>query len=170
MEKEKAVKKSVTKAEKPAAKAKAAKPESKPKKAVVEVKAFARFIPGSAKKARLVVNQVRGAMALDAVDLLAFSSKTAAAPIVKLIKSALANAEHNFQLDQKDLYIKKFTANSGPSLRRWMPKAHGRATVLRKQTTHYELVLGVKDAAKAKKEDEAEAKKEKPKAKKKAAK
>lgn len=169
MEKEKAVKKSVTKAEKPTVAKKAAKSESKSKKTVTEVKAFARYIPGSAKKARLVVNQVRGAMALDTVDLLAFSPKTAAAPIVKLIKSALANAEHNFQLDPKDLYIKKFTANSGPSLRRWMPKAHGRATVLRKQTTHYELVLGVKEA-KPKKEDEAETKTVKAKAKKKSVK
>lgn len=150
MEKEKAVKKSDKKAEKPVLKPKAEKPEAKAKKIVTEVKAFARFIPGSAKKARLVVNQLRGQNAQQALDLLAFSPKTAALPIAKLIKSALANAEHNFQLKTQDMYIKKFTANSGPILRRWMPKAHGRATVLRKQTTHYELILGVKEKIEAK--------------------
>ena len=154
MEKEKVVKKSVNKSDKPVAKDKAVKPEVKAKKVVTEVKAFGRYIPGSAKKARLVVDQIRGQMAAEAVDLLAFSPKGVALPISKLLKSAMANAEHNFQLDRQNLYIKKLTANSGPSLRRWMPKAHGRATVLRKQTTHYELILGVKEASKAKKDED----------------
>ncbi len=109
---------------------------------MTEVKAFARFIPGSAKKARLVIDQFRNQDALRALDLLRFQSKGAVLPITKLLKSAVANAEHNFQLNTQDLYIKTITANDGPIMKRWMPKAHGRATV-RKQTTHLELILGV---------------------------
>jgi hypothetical protein len=81
---------------------------------------------------------------------LRFTNKAAVGPIAKLLHSAIANAEHNFQIDKNDLFIKQMTANGGPALKRWMPKAHGRATTLRKQTSHIELVLGVKPGAKAK--------------------
>jgi len=119
-------------------------------KLVTEVKASARFIRISPRKVRLVTNQLSGLEAEAALDQLNFINKSAVRPIVKLIKSAIANAENNFQLDKKDLYIKKIVANDGPILKRWKPRAHGRATSIRKRTSHIDLILGVKPGAKKK--------------------
>ncbi|MFA6322405.1 MAG: 50S ribosomal protein L22 [Candidatus Buchananbacteria bacterium] len=134
--------------------------EKKDKKSITEVKAAARFVPVSAKKARLIVDQIRGAAVEEAETYLNFANKAAVLPISKLLHSAIANAEHNFQLDKADLFIKKITANGGPVLKRWMPKAHGRATTIRKQTSHIELVLGIKDGAKIKASTKGEKKSE----------
>jgi len=122
----------------------------KDKKAVTEIKASARFIHVAPRKVRLVINELKGLEAVKALEYLKFVNKAAVRPVTKLINSALANAENNFQLDKKDLYIKTITANDGPILKRWRPRAHGRSAPIRKRTSHIELILGVKAGAKHK--------------------
>lgn len=120
------------------------------KKMVNEVKASARFIRVAPRKVRLVIDQVRGLDAQKAVDSLQFLNKAATGPVVKLLNSAIANAENNFQIDKKDLFVKKIVADDGPTLKRYQPRAFGRSTMIRKRTSHINLILGVKQGAKLK--------------------
>lgn len=119
-------------------------------KVAKEIKAKARFIRISPRKVRLVVVGLAGLEAEKALDYLRFVNKAAVKPMTKLIKSAMANAEHNFQLDKKDLYIKKIIVNDGPVLKRFRPRAHGRSSTIRKRSSHIELILGVRPGAKQK--------------------
>lgn len=127
-----------------------AKKSKTDKKIVSEIKASAKFVRVSPRKTRLVINQLKGLEAVKAIDYLKFVSKAAATPIVKLLNSAVANAENNFQIDKKDLFIKQIVADDGPTLKRYQPRAHGRSTMIRKRTSHVNLILGVKEGAKLK--------------------
>jgi len=129
-------------------KEKAAAKSKAEKKVISEVKASARFIHMSPKKIRLVINQIRGLAANDAIDVLRFLNKGAVKPVTKLLNSALANAEHNFQISKEDLFIKAITANDGPTIKRFRPRARGSSAAIRKRTSHIELVLGVTAGAK----------------------
>jgi len=100
----------------------------------------------SPRKVRLVIDVVRGMKVERALQQLSFIHKAAARPVQILIKSAMANAEHNFKLDPKTLTIAKITADGGPILYRFTPKAFGRATPIRKRTTHITVVLTSPDA------------------------
>ncbi len=128
----------------------------------MEVKAKAKFIRMSPKKIRLVIDMVRGKDVLPALDILRFTNKLAARPVIKLLDSAIANAEHNFKLERANLYIKEIRADEGPTLKRWMPRAFGRATTLRKRMTHLSIILDDK-ADRGKKPAEAVKKEEPPK-------
>lgn len=125
----------------------------------MEVKAKAKHIRMSPRKVRLVASLVRGMEVNKAIDQLNFTNKWAKKPIKKLIESAIANAEHNFELDKNNLYIKEIKVDEGATLKRWMPRAHGRATTLRKRMSHIDLTLaeikdsGKKEAKKQKIED-----------------
>ncbi|PIR93692.1 50S ribosomal protein L22 [Candidatus Falkowbacteria bacterium CG10_big_fil_rev_8_21_14_0_10_39_11] len=110
----------------------------------MDVKAKARFVRISPRKARLVVDLVRGNDVSEAVHQLAFNTKKASPIVLKLINSAIANAEHNFSLQRNNLYIKEITVNDGPTFKRWQPRAFGRATPIRKRTSHIELLLSEK--------------------------
>ena len=92
-------------------------------------------------KLRLVANLIKKLPVAEALDQLQFINKLAARPVAKLVKSAIANAEHNFELAKDNLFIKEITIGEGPTLKRWLPRAHGRATPLRKRTSHINLVL-----------------------------
>ena len=107
----------------------------------MEVKAKARYIRMSPRKIRLVVDVVRGMPVTQALTQLKFMKKHAALPVSKLIESAIANAENNFKLKRDSLFVKTSVADGGPTLHRWTPKAHGRATPIRKRTTHITVVL-----------------------------
>ncbi len=107
----------------------------------MEVKAKARYIRMSPRKVRLVIDVVRGMKAEEAVSNLKFMNKLAAEPVLKLLESAMANAEHNFQLKKENLVIKTITADGGPTLHRFKPRAHGRATPIRKRTSHISIIL-----------------------------
>lgn len=107
----------------------------------MEVKARLRYLRMSPRKVRLVIDMVRGLKVEQAVHQLEFSQKAASKPVLKLLKSAIANAEHNHRLETSTLKIVSITADGGPTLYRWMPRAHGRATPIRKRTTHVNLVL-----------------------------
>lgn len=113
----------------------------------MEVSAKANFIKMSPKKIRLVVDLVRGENTEKALSLLKFSQKLAGKPVTKLINSGIANAVNNFKLDKDNLYIKEIRVDEGPVMKRWMPKAFGRATHIRKRSAHIILVLGeIKDS------------------------
>lgn len=120
------------------------------KKMIDEVKASARFVRITPRKVRLVIDQLRGLDADKAIDNLQFVHKAATRPVAKLLNSAIANAENNFQIDKKDLFVKKIVADDGPTLKRYQPRAFGRSTVIRKRTSHINLILGVKEGAKLK--------------------
>jgi large subunit ribosomal protein L22 len=110
----------------------------------MEVKATARHIHQSPQKVRLVIDVIRGKRIQDARIQLQFMKKAAALPVLKLLNSAVANASHNFKLDTANLFVKSITVDGGPIIHRWMPRAQGRATPIRKRTTHIAIVLGEK--------------------------
>jgi len=140
-----AAKKTVAKttaAKRPAAK-KAAPVRTGP---ATEARAFQRGTRQSPYKMRLVIDQIRGKDVNEALGLLAFSKKHAAKQITKTLKSAVANAEQaaratNSALDVDALYIKHAIINEGPKLKRFMPAAQGRATPIKKRTSHVEIVV-----------------------------
>ncbi len=111
----------------------------------MEVKAKARYIRMSPRKVRLVINVVRGMNVKEAQTQLQFMNKAAAEPVLKLLNSAIANAEHNCDLNQDALRIKTIAADGGPTLGRWRARAFGRAAPIRKRTTHISIVLESKD-------------------------
>lgn len=108
----------------------------------MEVKAIARHIHMSPMKVRLVIDVIRGKQVADAQQQLRFMNKAAVLPVLKLLNSAIANATHNFKLTPSSLYVKSITADGGPTIHRWTPRAMGRATPIRKRTTHISIVLG----------------------------
>ena len=107
----------------------------------IEVRASARNIGMSPFKVRLVANLVRGMQVDDALNQLKFMTKAAAKPVAKVIKSATANAEENFALNRKDLYIARIFADGGPMVRRGRPGARGRFKPLIKRSAHLTVVL-----------------------------
>jgi ribosomal protein L22 len=128
-------------------KAKAA-PKAKAKKEPAErpvVNARAKYVRVAPRKARLVADQVRGMPIEDALPLLRFSSRSAAQDIRKLIESAAANAEANHDLVADDLLIKDIHVDEGPTLRRYRPRALGRATRINKRTSHIAVALTPED-------------------------
>ncbi len=108
----------------------------------MEVKSSARYIKISPRKVRLVVNLLKGRPVAAALDQLKFVGKIAAAPVRKVIASAVANATHNFDLAEDNLFIKEIRVDGGPVLKRWLPRAHGRATPLLKRMSHINVTLG----------------------------
>ena len=123
----------------------------------MEVKATVRYLRVSPRKVRLVVDMIRGKKVTKALDILYFCNKWAKRPVIKLLNSAIANAKHNFNLQEEDLYVKTIRADGGPMLKRWRPRAFGRASTIRKRTSHIEIILDEKK----KKEPEIKMSKEK---------
>lgn len=116
----------------------------------MEVKAQAKFIRISPRKVRLVLGVVRGLTVEAARQQLRFMNKGAAEPVLKLINSAVANAINNFGLAEETLKVKTIVADGGPILYRYRPRAMGRASPIRKRTSHITVVLeGQKEAGKA---------------------
>lgn len=93
------------------------------------------------RKVRLATNLIKGMDVKAARTQLSFLAKKAAEPLLKLLNSAVANAKHNFSLDENNLFIQGISVDGGPSLKRWLPRAMGRATPLLKRTSHVGLTL-----------------------------
>lgn len=129
------------KAEKPAAK-KADKPANGE---VAVVRAQAKYVRTSARKARLVCDHIRGKSVTEARAILAHTPRAVAEDWSKLLESAVANAEHNHELVGDDLKIFKVFADEGPTLKRFRPRAMGRATKIRKRTSHLTIQLTTKE-------------------------
>ncbi|OGP96130.1 MAG: 50S ribosomal protein L22 [Deltaproteobacteria bacterium RBG_16_47_11] len=106
----------------------------------MEVKAKLRFTRIAPRKARLVADLIRGKKSEEALNLLTFTPKAAARIIIKLLKSAIANATQK-KIDVDRLYVKVITVDQGPTMKRFMPRAMGRATTIRKRTSHITIVL-----------------------------
>ncbi|MYE57054.1 MAG: 50S ribosomal protein L22 [Acidimicrobiaceae bacterium] len=104
-------------------------------------RARASYVRSSAYKAREVLDLIRHKSCADAHDILAFSERDVAQPIAKVLDSALANAEHNDGLDADELYVSACYADEGPTLKRWRPRARGRATRIRKRTCHITVIV-----------------------------
>jgi large subunit ribosomal protein L22 len=137
-------------AAKSAAKRPAAKKVAARRGPATEARALMRGTRQSPYKMRLVIDQIRGKDVNEALALLTFSKKHAAKQISKTLKSAVANAEQaarstNAALDVDALYIKHAIINEGPKLKRFMPAAQGRATPIRKRTSHVEIVVAERD-------------------------
>jgi ribosomal protein L22 len=111
----------------------------------VTVRAQARYVRTSARKARLIADHVRGKDVAEARALLQFSPRAVAEDWRKLLESAIANAEHNHDLVGDDLRVLNATADEGPTLKRFRPRAHGRATRIRKRTSHLTITLTPKE-------------------------
>ena len=112
----------------------------------VLVRAQARYVRTSARKARLVCDHIRGKDVAEARAILAFTPRAAAKPWLKLLESAVANAEHNHELIGEDLRIASVHADEGPTLKRFRPRAMGRATRIRKRTSHLSIELTPKES------------------------
>ncbi len=111
----------------------------------MEVQAIAKYIRMSPRKARLVVDMVRGMNAQAALSLLKFETRGAAKPVSKLIRSAIANAEENYGLAADELYIAEISSDSGPTLRRGRFGARGRYKPILKRSAHLKVVLSTRD-------------------------
>lgn len=106
----------------------------------MEVTATVRKVRVSPRKARLVVDMVRGERVLDAIDMMKFVPNRAAVDVGKLLKSVAANAENNYDLDPEDLWIKTIYANDAPQLRRFKPKARGRVGRILRRSCHITVI------------------------------
>jgi large subunit ribosomal protein L22 len=113
----------------------------------MEVKAQARFVRVTPFKARRVVDLIRGQHVEEARRILQFTPRTAALPVKKVLDSAIANAEHNHQLDADTLYVSKAFVDEGPTLKRFRPRALGRAYRVRKRTSHITVIVDSREAS-----------------------
>ena len=109
------------------------------------MRANAKYVRTSARKARLVCDHIRGKDVAEARSILAFTPRAAAEPWLKLLESAVANAEHNHELVGEELRIAAVHADEGPTLKRFRPRAMGRATRIRKRTSHLTITLSPKE-------------------------
>ncbi len=108
----------------------------------MRVSATAKYVRGSTRKARLVTQVIRGKPVEEAAALLRFMPQAAARDVAKVLKSATANAENNLNLSAEDLVVLDAVANEGPTIKRWRPRAQGRAFPIHKPMTHITVVVG----------------------------
>jgi ribosomal protein L22 len=133
------------KAKRPAPRPRRGRSRRKPGEPLPVVRAQAKYVRSSARKARLVCDHIRGKSVEDARAILAHTSRAVAHDWSKLLESAVANAEHNHELVGEDLYVKAVRADEGPTIKRFRPRAQGRATRIRKRTAHLTILLTPKD-------------------------
>lgn len=107
----------------------------------MRVYAKLRYLRIAPRKVRLVADLLRGKTVEEAQNTLHFTAKRAAPPLLKLLKSAIANAKNNFRLEEKNLYISKVLVDEGPKLKRWIARARGKADEIQKKTSHITIVL-----------------------------
>ena len=105
------------------------------------VTAKLKYLRIAPRKVRLVADLIRGKRIEEAQSILNFTIKKAAPPLLKLLRSATANAKNNFQLDESNLYITKILVDEGPKYKRWRARARGRAEEIQKKTSHVTVVL-----------------------------
>tara|TARA_S200000501_G_scaffold376363_1_gene431093 strand:+ start:450 stop:1289 length:840 start_codon:yes stop_codon:yes gene_type:complete len=105
-------------------------------------RAQVKYVRSSAYKVREVLNLIRGKSFFEATDILSFSERRISDTVLKCLNSAAANAENNDNISVEELYISACYADEGPTLKRWRPRARGRATRIRKRTSHITLILG----------------------------
>ncbi len=104
-------------------------------------RAIARYVRISSRKVKVVIDLIRGKSYAEALGILEFTPKAAAEPVKKLLMSAAANAENNLDMNRDTLYVAEVFANQGPTLKRYRPRAQGRAARIRKRTSHITIIL-----------------------------
>ena len=119
----------------------------------MQVTAKLRHLRIAPRKVRLVADSIRGLDVLIAQNSLQLINKKTAKPILKLLNSAIANAENNFKLKKDNLYISELRVDEGPVLKRWQPRAFGRASAIHKKTSHISIILDEKVSSDIKKLD-----------------
>ena len=112
---------------------------------MAQTKATAKYVRVSPPKVRQLTGLIAGEHVEEARRILQFSGKGAANPLTKVLNSAVANAENNDGIDPDDLWVVAAFADEGPTLKRWRPRAHGRAYRIRKRTSHITVVVGTRD-------------------------
>ena len=112
----------------------------------MRVSATAKYLRGSTRKARLVTQAIRGKRVEEAAALLRFMPQHAARDVAMVLKSATANAENNHNLSAEDLVIVEAHANEGPTMKRWRPRAQGRAFPIHKPMTHITVIVEDREA------------------------
>lgn len=113
----------------------------------MEAKAVARYVRVAPRKARLVVDLIRGKSVDDARAILRFSPRAAAEVVEKVLNSAVANAERNLHVKSEDLVVASTFVDEGPTLKRVQPRAMGRAFRINKRTSHITVVVGQREGA-----------------------
>lgn len=106
-------------------------------------RAIGKYIRISPYKVRAILDVIRGKGYLEAVAILSSFNKSSSLPVLKLVNSAAANAENNLELNKDDLYVAECFAGQGPTLKRFRPRAHGRANSILKRTSHITVILDV---------------------------
>ncbi|RIJ66083.1 MULTISPECIES: 50S ribosomal protein L22 [Rummeliibacillus] len=109
-----------------------------------QAKAIARTVRIAPRKVRLVVDLIRGKQVGEAVAILRHTPRAASPVVEKVLKSAVANAEHNYDLDVNNLVISEVFVDEGPTLKRFRPRAQGRASAINKRTSHITIVVSEK--------------------------
>ena len=112
----------------------------------MRVSATAKYLRGSTRKARLVTKAIQGKRVEEATALLRFMPQHAARDVAMVLKSATANAENNHNLSAEDLVIVEAQANEGPTMKRWRPRAQGRAFPIHKPMTHITVIVEDREA------------------------
>ena len=107
----------------------------------METRARTKFVRGAPRKVRLVVDQIRGKEVESALNILKFTPKRAAGIVTKVLRTAIANAENTQSVDVDRLYVKRVTVDEGGMWKRFMPRAQGRATRIRKRLSHVTIVI-----------------------------
>ena len=107
-------------------------------------RATAKYIRISPSKVKIVLDLIRGKQVDQALAILAYTPKSAAPVVEKLLSSAIANAENNLEMDRASLYVAETYANQGPTLKRYWARSHGRADMIKKKTSHITIVLDQK--------------------------
>ncbi len=111
----------------------------------MQSRAQAKYVRIAPRKARIVADLIRGKDIEEALSILRFTPKRGAHVVEKVVRSALANAEHNYDMNKDDLYIHRIFVDEGPTLRRFRPRALGRATPIRKRTSHITAILSERE-------------------------
>ncbi|GEK34081.1 50S ribosomal protein L22 [Kurthia sibirica] len=109
-----------------------------------QAKAIARTVRIAPRKVRLVVDLIRGKQVGEAISILKLTPKAASPVVEKVLKSAIANAEHNYDLDVNSLIVSEVFVDEGATLKRFRPRAQGRASAINKRTSHITLVVSEK--------------------------
>lgn len=104
-------------------------------------RAIAKYVRISSRKVKVVIDLIRGKSVAEAKAILAFTPKAASEPVLKVLNSAVANAENNLDMSADRLFVAEVFANQGPTLKRFRPRAQGRASRIRKRTSHITVIL-----------------------------
>ncbi|WP_124058155.1 50S ribosomal protein L22 [Vaginisenegalia massiliensis] len=114
---------------------------------ITSAKAVAKTVRIAPRKVRLVVDLIRGKKIGEAISILKFTPNASASVVEKVLMSAIANAEHNYDLDLENLYVSEAFVNEGPTMKRFTPRAKGSASPINKRTSHITIVVSEKEEA-----------------------